>query len=82
MRKAATKIYVDTLFNEPSLMKNRAHADFNEKHLNVRFVKVNSMHAVPEYSAAKHYVNRNTSNSVEESSRLKTDPFKKLKLDE
>ena len=36
--------------NDPSIIKNTAHVDFNDKTLdNLRFVKVNSMPAVREH---------------------------------
>ena len=48
---------VDNLFNDPSIIKNAAHVDFNDKNLdNVRFVKVNSMLAVREHLTLKCYV--------------------------
>ena len=43
IRKAVSKIYVFTLFIDPSITKNRSHADFKKKNLEkVRFVKVNT----------------------------------------
>ena len=51
---AASKIYVDDLFNGPSSMKNTAHVEFSDKFRdNVSVVKINSMPAVGEYLAAK-----------------------------
>ena len=39
---AASKNYVHTLFNDPSMIKNTARVDFNDKNLdNVIIVKVN-----------------------------------------
>ena len=36
-REATSKNYVDNLFNDPSIIKNTAHVDFNDKNLdNVR----------------------------------------------
>ena len=47
MIKLPTKSYVDKEFNDPIIIKNTAHVDFNDKNPdNVRFVKVNSMTAV------------------------------------
>ena len=52
--EAASKNYVDNKFNDPSIIKNTAHVEFNGKSLdNVRFVKVNSMPAVGEHLTAK-----------------------------
>ena len=57
IKEAATKKYVDNKFNDPSIIKNTTHVDFNDKNLdNVRFVKVNSMPAVGEHLTAKYYV--------------------------
>ena len=82
-REAASKNYVDNLFNEPSIIKNTTHVDFNDKNLdNVRFVKVNSKPAVGEHLTEKYYVDYAISNSVDESSSLRLDPDEKLKLDE
>ena len=39
--EAVSKQYVDNKFDDPSIIKNTAHVDFNDKNLdNVRFVKV------------------------------------------
>ena len=82
IREAASKNYVDNLFNDPSIIKNTAHVDFNDKNLdNVRFVKVNSMPAVGEHLTAKYYVDNAISNSVDEVSLLRLDPNEKLELD-
>ena len=43
----ASLSFVDDKFNEPSIMQNTAHVDFNGKHLDTaRFVKVNNLPAV------------------------------------
>ena len=82
IREAASKNYVDNLFNHPSIIKNKAHVDFNDKNLdNVRFVKVNSMPAVGEHLTAKYYVDNAISNSVDESSLLRLDANEQLELD-
>ena len=57
--KIPTKIYVDEKIDDPSIIKNTTHADFNDKNLdNVRFVKVNSMPAVREHLTPKYYVDQ------------------------
>ena len=82
IREPAPKHYVDKLFNDPSIIKNTAHVDFNDKNLdNVRFVKVNSMPAVGEHLTAKYYVDNAISNSINESSLLRLDANEKLELD-
>ena len=61
------KNYVDNLFDDPSIIKNSAHVDFNDKNLdNVRFVKINSLPAVGENLAAKYCVNQAIYKSVDE----------------
>ena len=81
--KLPTKIYVDKKFNDPSIIKNTAHVDFNDKNVdNVRFLKVNSMPAVGEHLTAKYYVDNAIFHSVQEPSLLRLDPDEKLKLDE
>ena len=43
----ATKKYTNDKFNDPSIVENTVHVDFNDKNLdNVRFVNVNSYPAV------------------------------------
>ena len=77
-----SKQYVDNKFNDPSIIKNTAHVDFNDKNLdNVRFVKVNSMPAVGEHLTAKYYVDNAISKAIDESSLLRFDPDEKLEQD-
>ena len=81
-REAASKYYVYIRLNDPSKIKKTAHVDFNDKNLhNVRFVKVNSMPAVGEHLTAKYYVNQAISNTVNEASLLRLDPYQKSKQD-
>ena len=54
-----TKSYVDRKLNDPSIIKNTAHVEFNDKNLNiVRFVRVNSIPAVREHLTPKIYVDQ------------------------
>ena len=54
---AAFKFYVYSGLNDPSLIPNTMHVDFNDTNLeNVRFSKVTLMPAVPENFTAKSYV--------------------------
>ena len=77
-----SKQYVDNKFNDPSIIKNTAHVDFNDKNLdNVRFVKVNSMPAVGEHLTAKYYVDNAISKAIDESSLLRLDTDEKLEQD-
>ena len=78
-----TKNYVDKNFNDPSIIRNTAHVDVNDKNLdNVRFVKVNSMPAVREHLTPKYYVDNAISYWLDELSLLRLDPGEQLKLDE
>ena len=82
IREAASKNYVDNNFNDPSIIKNTAHVDFNHRNLdNVRFVKVNSMPAVGEHLTAKYYFDNAISNAIDEPSLLRLHPDEKLKQD-
>ena len=77
-----TKNYVDKKFDDPSIIKNTSHVDFNEKNLdNLKFIKVNSFAAIPEHLTAKIYVDHATSYSVDASILFKLDPEEKLSLD-
>ena len=83
VKELPPKSYIDNLFNDPSIIKNTAHVDFNDKSLyKVRFIEVNSMPAVGVQLIAKHYVDHAFSYKVDESSLLKLDPNEKLKLHE
>ena len=71
IRKAAFKNYVDNKFNDPSIIKNFAHVDFNDKNLkNVRFVKVNSMPTLEEHLTIKLNVDQIISDGEGNSSLL------------
>ena len=74
-----TKNYADNKFNDPSIIKNTDHVDFNDKHFhNVHSIKVNSFPTLEEHLTPEIYVD----NVVSESSLLRLDPDEKLKLDE
>ena len=69
--------------NGPSILKNNAHVDFNDKNIdNVHFVKVNSLPAVREHLTPKFYVDEAIYFGVHEPSLLRLHPNEKLKLDE
>ena len=74
-----TKNYVNKKFNDPSIIKNTTHVDFNDKNLD-RFV--NSLPAVPEHLTPKYYVHQAISHNLDESSLLRLGPEEKLQLDE
>ena len=59
INEVPTKNYFDNKFNDPSIIKNNAHVDFDDKSLdNVRFNKANSMPAVREHLKPKNYVDQ------------------------
>ena len=83
IREAASKNYVDKNFNDPSIMKNTTHVDFNDKNLdNVRSIKVNSTPTLKEHLTPKYYVDNALFYSVDESSLVRQDPNENIKLDE
>ena len=83
IREAASKNYVDNKFNEPSIIKNTTHIDFNDKNLdNIHSVKVNSFPTLEEQLTPKYYVDNAISDGVDESTLLlRLDADEKLKLD-
>ena len=83
IREAASKNYFDNKFNDPSIIENTTHVDFNDKNLNnVQCIKVNSFPTLEEQLTPKYYFAPAISNGVHESSLLRLDPYEKLKLDE
>ena len=78
IREAASKNYVDNLFNDPSIVKNDAHIDLNDRNItNCRFLSVNQLPQIDSHLTAKLYVD----NSIDESSLLRLDPDETLDLD-
>ena len=56
-REAASKNYVDKLFNDPSIIKNTAHIDLNDRNItNPRFIQVNQLLQIDSHLTAKLYV--------------------------
>ena len=83
IREAASKNYADNKFNDPSVIKNTAHIDFDEKNLdNIHSIKVNSFPTPEEQLSPTNYVNQAISEAVYESSFLRFEPDEKLKSDE
>ena len=65
IREAASKNYVDNLFNDSSILKNTAHIDLNDRNItNARFIQVNQLPQFDSHLRAKLYVD----NSIDESS--------------
>ena len=56
-REAASKHYVDNLFNDPSILKNTEHIDLNDRNItNARFIQVNQWPQIDSHLTAKLYV--------------------------
>ena len=65
IREAASKNYVDNLFNDSSIVKNNVHIDLNVRNItNARFIQVNQLPQIDSHLTAKLYVD----NSIDESS--------------
>ena len=57
IREAASKNYVDNFFNDPSIIKNNAHIDLNDRKItNARFIQVNQVPQIDAHLTAKLYV--------------------------
>ena len=57
IREAASKNYVDNLFNDPSIVKTNAHIDLNDRNItNCRFLSVNQLPQIDSHLTAKLYV--------------------------
>ena len=70
IQEACSKLFVDNNHNDPSILKNNARVDFNDKNLDVRFPKINSFPTTPEHLAAQYYVDQATSINLDELSLL------------
>ena len=82
IREAASKIYVDKLFNDPSIIKNTEQIDLNGRNITkARFIQVNQLPQIDSHLTAKLYVDNAISDSVDESSLLRLDPDEKMKQD-
>ena len=68
IREAASKNYVDNLFSDPSIVKNNAHIDLNDRNItNARFRQVNQFPQIDSLLTTKLYVD----NSIDESSLIR-----------
>ena len=82
IREAASKTYVDNLFNNPSIVRNNAHIDFTDRiFTNARFIQVNQLPQIHSHLTAKLNVDQAISNGVDKSSLLRIDSDEKLKKD-
>ena len=54
IRDVCSKNYVDNLFNNPSIVKNDAHIDLNDRNItNARFIQVNQLPQIYSHLTAK-----------------------------
>ena len=68
IREAASKNYVDNLFNDTSIVKNNAHIDLNDRNItNARFIQVNQLPQIDSHLTPRLYVD----NAVDESSLVR-----------
>ena len=82
IREAASKNYVDNLFNDTSILKNNAHIDLNDRNItNARFIQVNQLPQIDSHLTAKLYVDNAISDRINEKSLLRLDPDEKLTQD-
>ena len=66
--RVCSKNYVDNLFNDPSIVKNDAHIDLNDRNItNARFIQVNQIPQIDSHLTAKLYVD----NSIDEVSLVR-----------
>ena len=65
IREAASKVYVDKLSKDPSIIKNNAHIELKDRNItNVSFIRVNQLPQIDSHLTAKLYVG----NSINEPS--------------
>ena len=68
IREAASKNYVDNLFNDPSILENNAHIDLNDRNItNARFIQVHQWPQIDSHLTPKLYVD----NALDESSLVR-----------
>ena len=78
--ETVSKLYVDNLFNDPSLIKNTPHIDLNDRNItNITFLQVNQLPQIDSHLTAKLYVDNVLSDGVNEHSLLRLDPDEKSK---
>ena len=75
IREAASKNYVDNLFNDPSVLKNTEHIDLNDRNItNARFIQVNHLPQIDSHLTAKLYVD----NALDETSLVRNNQDRDL----
>ena len=81
--KLPTKSYDDKNFNDPTIIKNTAHIDLNDKNnTNARFIQVNQWPQIDSHLTAKLYVDNSIMRSVNGPTLLRLGFDEELKLDE
>ena len=69
IREAASKNYVHNLFNDPSIVKNTAHIDLNDRKItNARFIQVIQWPQIDSHLTVKLYVD----SAIDEEVHLET----------
>ena len=77
--EACSKKYVDNLFHDPTIIRNSAHIDLNDRNFTkARFIKVNQLPQIDSQLTAKFCVGNSISDAVDEPSLLRLDPDEKL----
>ena len=67
--EACSEKYVANLFKDPSILKNSAHIDLNDRNItNCRFLSVNQLPQIDSHLTAKLYVDNAISDAIDESS--------------
>ena len=80
--EACSKKNVDNLFNDPSIIKNSANIDLNDRTItNARFIQVNQLPQIDSHLTAKLYVDNAITDSIDESSLLRLDTDEQLTQD-
>ena len=83
LRELCSRSSTDNKFNDPTIIKNTAQVDFNDKNLNnVYSIKVNSIATLEEHLTPKYYVDNSLFKGIEESSLLRLDLDEKVEIDE
>ena len=86
IQEAASKNYVDTNYNDPSIIKsNNSHPDIdlnNKSIINVGLIEVNRRPEYDDQVTSKIFVDNTIRNNVVESTLVRLDPDEKLNLDE
>ena len=73
IREACSKNYIDKLLNDPSLLKNTAHIDLNDRNnTNAKLIQFNQLPQIDSHLTAKSYVD----NAIDEASLVRNNQDK------